>query len=86
MLIPCLKILSLSVCGFMLVGCSTTGSLPTGSTNSTPTTVIRDTTGTTVAVIQNGRILSTNGSTIAYIRGSNVYSTSGNRIANFRAK
>lgn len=81
-----LKKLLLLVCGYMLVGCSTTGSLSTGSTNASPRQVIRDNNGTTTAVIQNGRILSPNGATIAYIRGSNVYSTSGNRIANFRAK
>jgi ABC-type Fe3+-hydroxamate transport system substrate-binding protein len=69
-----------------LTGCASGGSNVSESSVPSPRQIIRDTTGTTTAVIQNGRILSTNGSTIAYIRGDSVYSTSGNRIANFRAK
>ena len=69
-----------------LTGCASGGAHVSESSVPSPRQVIRDTNGTTTAVVQNGRILATNGSTIAYIRGSNVYSTSGNRIANFRAK
>jgi len=80
-----MKLLILAL-ALLTTGCASNNTSEYSPASSSNKQVIRDTNGTTTAVVQNGRILSTNGATIAYIRGSNVYSTSGNRIANFRAK
>jgi hypothetical protein len=81
MSIHSLKISSLLVCGYMLVGCSTTGSLPTGSTNLSPTTFVRDANGTTQYRIRDGNVFTTNGTRVARIDSSgNIFNTSGTRV------
>jgi len=81
MLIRSLKISSLLVCGYMLVGCSTTGSLPTGSTNASPTTFVRDANGTTQYRIREGNVFTPNGTRVARIDSSgNIFNTSGSRV------
>jgi len=85
MLIPCLKILSLSVCGFMLVGCSTTGSLPTGSTKPSSTEYIRDNRGVTQYRIREGNVFTPNGARVARIDSNgNIYNTRGQRIGSIK--
>jgi hypothetical protein len=76
-----LKISSLLVCGYMLVGCSTTGSSPTGSTNASPTTFVRDVNGTTQYRIRDGSVFNTNGARVARIDSSgNIFNTTGARV------
>ena len=82
-----LKISSLLVCGYMLVGCSTTGLLPTGSTNASPTTFVRDANGTTQYRIRDGSVFNTNGARVARIdsRG-NIFNTNGSRVGSITKK
>jgi hypothetical protein len=81
MSIRLLKISSLLVCGYMLVGCSTTGSLPTGSTNLIPTTFVRDVNGTTQYRIREGNVFTPNGTRVARIDSNgNIFNTSGSRV------